>query len=76
MERFVEVEQFFPFAGHHLGDGNPRPAADDLGDVFFADFFFEELRILLLVDMCFLFRQLFFQFRQFAVLQFRALAKS
>ena len=70
MEGFVEVEQFFPFAGHHLSDGNPRPAADDLGDVFFADFFFQELRILFLCQVRFLFRQLFFQFRQFAVLQF------
>ena len=40
MKGFVEVEQFFPFAGEHLGDGDACPAADDLGDVFFTNLFF------------------------------------
>ena len=72
MQRFVEVQEFFPFAGHHLGDRDAGPAADDLGDIFFADFFFEELRILVFRQVGFLFFQLFLQFRQFAVLQFRS----
>ena len=75
MQRFVEVQEFFPFACHHLGDRDTRPAADDLGNIFFADFFFEELRILMFSQVGFLFLQLFLQFRQFAVLQFRSLGQ-
>ena len=72
MQCFVEVEEFFPFACEHLRYRNTCPAADDAGNVFFADFFFEELRILMGIHELFLFFHLFLQFRQFAVLQFRS----
>ena len=75
MERIIEVEQFFPFAGHHLGDRNASPAADDGGDIFFAYFFLQELRIFMFCQELFLVVQLFLQFRQFAVFQFRRLGQ-
>ena len=67
MEGIVEVKQFFPFAGHHLGNGDACPAADDAGNIFFADFFFQELGIFMGIHELFLFFHLFLQFRQFTV---------
>ena len=38
----IEAQQFRDLALQQFADGNAGPARDDLGDVFFVDFFFEQ----------------------------------
>ena len=41
MECIVQMKEFFTFTRHHLCNGNTRPTADNLCNVFFTDFFFQ-----------------------------------
>ncbi len=72
MEHIFQMNELFPLAREHLADGNTRPAADDLGDVFFADFFFEQgFALCAGGNFFFFFLQLLLQLREFAIFEFR-----
>ena len=63
-------QQFFFFAFEHFGDGDARPARDDLRDFFFGDFAAHELVRGAAAIGSVRGGQLFFQRRDFAVLDF------
>ena len=63
VQSVFEVQKFFAFAGQHLGKRNARPAADDLSNIFLADFLLQQARILLRGDFFFDFLKRVLQLR-------------
>ena len=66
------AQQLLDFAFHQAADGNARPLADDFGDVFFVDFFFQHpLCLLQRCEPMLLLLDLALELRHAAVLQLR-----
>ena len=71
MKPFFHLDQFFHFAFEQFGNGNARPFANDLGDVFFGHFFVENHAFALQVaQFGFAVSQLAFQRVELPILQF------
>ena len=73
MEDFIQVSQFLLFTFHKAAHRDPRPGADDFGDIVFVDFFLE--KTVFCMFFFFQFLELFLQFRQTAILEFGKLVE-
>ena len=72
VQDIFEVQQFLALARQHFRHGDPRPAADDLRDILFADLFFQKAAVLRLGRDDGLFvLEFLLELRQLAVLEFR-----
>ena len=72
VQHIFEMQQLLALARQHLRHRDARPAADDLCDILFADFFFEQAVVLRLRrDDGLFFLELLLELWQLAVLEFR-----
>ena len=72
MEFFRQMQKFFPFGADQFADGDPGPAADDLGNVLLVDLFFQQSGTvgIAFLDLFFRGGDLFFDARNDTMLQF------
>ena len=73
MQRFFQMNQLFPFTGSQPLHRNPRPGAHYTGNILFIHFFLQQR--VFADSLVFQGLQLFLQFRQAPVLQFRQLVQ-
>ena len=75
VQDFFQVYQFFTFATAKTGNGDTCPSADNFGNVFFINFFFQENVVITLFVFHGKVCQFFLQRRQATVFQFSQLVQ-